>query len=415
LPRYPIAGGISLLAIFVTGAWWAKMDVSPLLETAMIRRGELWRLVTSILPHGGALHLIFNVYWLWVFGTLVEQVLGPIKTAGLILLFAVASNALEFAFLTGGIGLSGVGYGLFGLLWVLSSRDERFRDAVDRGTIQVFVVWFFVCIVLTLTKVMLIANLAHAGGAVLGILAGFAIARPDRRIPIAAGIGAFVLLSLGAATLWRPVLNLSGHAGYEEARWGYDALVANRNQEAARWFRDAVAYQPAMSEFWYDLGVACERVHDAPKAVRAYRKAAGLGSAEGQVRLGELYTFGSAGLPKDDIQALFWFRKAAAQNDPGALNSVAWAYATSTSPAIRNPAAALEFARKAVHLSKDHPVPAFLDTLAEAYYVNAQYEEAVKTEQQALALASPGDQDDYRMRLEKYQGALKSQGTPDGF
>ena len=38
-PRYPIAAGISLLAIVATVAWWLDRDISPLLETAMIRRG----------------------------------------------------------------------------------------------------------------------------------------------------------------------------------------------------------------------------------------------------------------------------------------------------------------------------------------------------------------------------------------
>jgi membrane associated rhomboid family serine protease len=92
-------------------------------------------------------------------------VLGPIRTAGLILLFALASSALEFDFSAGGIGLSCVGYGLFGLLWILSSRDERFRDTVAKPTIQLFVVWFFVCIGLTLAKVMPVANIAHGGAA----------------------------------------------------------------------------------------------------------------------------------------------------------------------------------------------------------------------------------------------------------
>ena len=65
VPRYPVVAGTALLAIGVTIAWWAKVDISPLFETAMIRRGELWRLVTSIFPHGGILHLAFNIYWLW--------------------------------------------------------------------------------------------------------------------------------------------------------------------------------------------------------------------------------------------------------------------------------------------------------------------------------------------------------------
>ena len=93
ITRYPVVAGTALLAIVVTAAWWMKMDISPLFETAMIRRGELWRLVTSIFPHVGILHLAFNIYWLWVFGTLVEETYGHLKTAALILLFAVGSGA----------------------------------------------------------------------------------------------------------------------------------------------------------------------------------------------------------------------------------------------------------------------------------------------------------------------------------
>ena len=117
---------------------------------------------------------------------------------------------------------------------------------------------------------------------------------------------------------------------------------------------------------------------------------------------------GLAGVPKDDAQARYWFRKAAAQDSPFALNCVAWAYATSSNPAIRNPAAALKYAREAVALTSARPNPAFLDTLAEAYYVNGQNAEAVKTEEQAIALASPNDLRDFRIRLEKYKLASTS-------
>lgn len=84
-----------MLAVGVTLAWWAKVDISPLFANAMIRRGELRRLVTSILPHAGVLHLVFNIYWLWIFGTLIEETFGHLKTAVLILLFAVAPGNLD--------------------------------------------------------------------------------------------------------------------------------------------------------------------------------------------------------------------------------------------------------------------------------------------------------------------------------
>src|SRR5262249_2296939 len=159
--QYPVIAGIAILSAGVTVAWWAKADVSPLFENAMIRHGEPWRLVTSIFPHVDILHLVFNVYWFWVFGTLVEEVFGHIKTISLIGLFALASGAFDYALWEGGVGLSGVVYGLFGLLWILSARDERFRDAVDKRTVQLFVAWFFICIVLTATKILPVANVAH--------------------------------------------------------------------------------------------------------------------------------------------------------------------------------------------------------------------------------------------------------------
>src|SRR5260370_9782553 len=113
IPRYPIVAGTALLSTGVTLAWWAKVDVPPLFATAMIRRGELWRLVTSMLPHAGILHLAFNIYWLWAFGTLVEEVFGHLKTAALILLFAFGSGAWGFVLASGGVGLSGVVYATF--------------------------------------------------------------------------------------------------------------------------------------------------------------------------------------------------------------------------------------------------------------------------------------------------------------
>ena len=125
--KYPVITGVGILAVGITIAWWAKLDISPLFDTAEIRRGQLWRLATCILPHLDILHLAFNLYWLWVFGTAVERVYGHAQTALFTLLFAVGSSSLDFAFDRGGVGLSGVGYGLFGLLFVLSDRDDRLR------------------------------------------------------------------------------------------------------------------------------------------------------------------------------------------------------------------------------------------------------------------------------------------------
>src|SRR6266850_203956 len=322
--HYPVTAGTALLAIGVTIAWMGGVDVSALFESAMIRRGELWRLVTSIFPHISIFHLGFNIYWLWVFGTLVEEVYGQAKTAALFLLFAIGTGALEFAFSDGGVGLSGVGYGLFGLLWVLSKRDSRFVDAVDRRTVETFVIWFFVCIATTYLNVMRVANIAHGAGAVLGILTGYALTEHRRRLAHVAGASAVLVFGLWAATFGRPLINASADGGRDEGTWGYDALVANRNQEAIKWFRQALQYKPSDSLYLYDLAIAYERVGDKQAAQATYQKSAARGDAQSQYFLGLMYENGTGGMSKSEKDALIWYRKAADQGDVSAQNAAAW-------------------------------------------------------------------------------------------
>lgn len=273
IPKYPVVLGIALLATGVTIAWWTGANISLLFENAQIRRGQFWRLATSVLPHLDILHLAFNLYWLWMLGTVVERVYGHLRTALLLLLFAVGSGSWDFALAQGGVGLSGVGYGLFGFLYVLSQYDERFKDSLDKRTVNLFIGWFFVCIFATVTHLFSVANVAHAAGGVLGLLLGYALVLPARRAVIASTIGGLLLFGFCGATFGRPFINLSSYGGYEEARWGYDALIANRNGEAIRWCRDAVKYQPKVSSFWFNLGIAYQRSNDKAAASLAYQRA----------------------------------------------------------------------------------------------------------------------------------------------
>lgn len=409
--KYPITTGTGLLAVGVTLAWWAKIDVSPLFESPLVRSGEVWRLVTSIFPHLDTLHLIFNLYWLWVFGTLVEEVYGHFKTAGLFLLFAVGPNALEYAFSVGGVGLSGVGYGLFGLLWILSRRDERFRDAIDTRTIQLFVVWFFICIVLTMAKVMAVGNIAHGAGAVLGILTAYAITMPERRTMIATSMVLLLAFGFWASTVGRPRVNLSAYGGYEECRIGDVAMRAQHYDQALKWLQIAVTYRKPQLACLTDLGFTYQSLNRGDQALATYQKAAAMGDAESSYYVAAIYEQGRAGIPKDLKKATFWYSKAAEQvqadtPNPDLLNNIAWALATSSEPEVRSPAAALQYAQKAIAAEKGQPRPHILDTLAEAYYVNERYTDAVRTEKQAIELAAASEKSDYQKNLEKYQSAF---------
>jgi membrane associated rhomboid family serine protease len=269
--QYPMLVACGGIAVAVTIAWGSGADVSSLVESAGIRRGELWRLLASAFLHVNVVHLLFNLYWPWEFGQPVERHFGHAKTAALLALLAIVSGAFEFAFVRGGVGLSGVVYGLFGLLWVLSRHDDRFRATISRSTILLFVAWFGFCIVATEAKIYQIGNVAHGSGFVVGILIGFAISR--RSGLIAAGTGLLVLVGLWGATLGRPMVNLSRTAGYEEARWGYDALMAHQDQAALSWLCAAARLQPESDAVWFNLGIVYKRLGDDAASKAAYERA----------------------------------------------------------------------------------------------------------------------------------------------
>ena len=211
LDLFPVTAVTVVAAIGVTAGWRlfgkniAFLAMHPLAFTT-----EPWRLITSSLPHLGLLHLFFNLYWLIQFGRKLEGRYGSAAMAGIILLTSAASAAAEFAFFSGGLGLSGVVYGLFGMLWMLSRLDEReLAGNMPKETVNLMVGWFFLCIVLTWTGMMLIANVAHGVGALIGIVLGQAVGvDARRRLPWIAGLVVACVWIYMLATWGRPYVNI---------------------------------------------------------------------------------------------------------------------------------------------------------------------------------------------------------------
>jgi GlpG protein len=249
---------VAAMAIFVTIAVkTGRTDLMPFVMTSVAFDSEPWRLAASALPHGGAVHLIFNVIWLWVLGTRLEETLGHVTTFIIMLVLAVGSAAAEYAFFVGGIGLSGVVYGIVGCLLVLAREDRRFRDAIDKRTLVLFGVWFVLCVIFTVTDVMPIGNVAHASGFVLGIFIGYVIA-PGSRARRAAAAGALLVTlaaSLGAASLWRPQVSLTADAAIDDEILGWQAIDAKQYDVAVRHLERSLELDPDRATTWFNYGV----------------------------------------------------------------------------------------------------------------------------------------------------------------
>jgi membrane associated rhomboid family serine protease len=263
IPAFPVVTVVAAMAIFVTIAVkTGKTEMQPFLMSSVAFDNQPWRLAASALPHLSAFHLIFNVVWLWILGTRLEETLGHVTTFVIIVVLAVGSAAAEFAFAAGGVGLSGVGYGLVGCLFVLARKDRRFRDAIDKRTLVLFAVWFVLCVILTVTDVLPVGNVAHGAGFVLGVLVGYLIAPGAKPARAAAGVAlvALVASSLAAAALWRPQLNFSVNAAFDDTLRAWDALEAKQYAVAVRHLERALALDPNDAANWYNYGVALQYV-----------------------------------------------------------------------------------------------------------------------------------------------------------
>jgi hypothetical protein len=107
------------------------------------------------------------------------------------------------------VGLSGVIYGLVGILWMGRLRHPEFELVCHRSIVQFFVFWFFFCIVMTYAGLWPVANVAHGAGLVFGFLYGRAMF--DTR----ARAGWIALATVATLLVLATLVYCPGHNGYE--------------------------------------------------------------------------------------------------------------------------------------------------------------------------------------------------------
>lgn len=132
---------------------------------------QLLKMISPILLHGGLLHLAFNMLWLWEFGRRIEAVQASWALLLLIVSIALMSNTAQFLY-GGSIffgGMSGVVYGLFAYIWMWQMFDPRKGMALP-GALIFFLLFFL--IVFTIIDLDFIADEAHIGGLLTGVVYG---------------------------------------------------------------------------------------------------------------------------------------------------------------------------------------------------------------------------------------------------
>ena len=136
-----------------------------------ILSGQIWRLVTPAFLHGNMLHILFNMYWLYQLGGMIERTEGKKTIILHVLAFAALSNTAQY--INAGpnfVGMSGVIYALVGYLWMMTRFDPYGRYRLDQSVVIIMVIWMVVCIMGFVPRV---ANTAHVGGFIVGVIWGY--------------------------------------------------------------------------------------------------------------------------------------------------------------------------------------------------------------------------------------------------
>ena len=131
----------------------------------------LLRTLSPALLHFGAIHLVFNLLWLWFFGRQLERMQGSWLLLTLVIAVAFISNSAQFLFYGNQFGgMSGVVYGLVGYSWCLHYFMPHSYLMFNGAMFTFFLVWLVVAALLPG-----FADAAHVAGLTSGAIAGLVV------------------------------------------------------------------------------------------------------------------------------------------------------------------------------------------------------------------------------------------------
>jgi membrane associated rhomboid family serine protease len=161
---------------------------------AIAQGHEYWRLVSGGFLHAGLIHILFNMYFLYVLGTQLEPAVGRVRFALLyfVSLLAGSFGALLFSPDTVTVGASGAVFGLMG--GAVIALRARGISPMESGLGLV--------IILNLGITFIIPGISiggHIGGLVGGLIAGYLLFDVgERRRADALAVAGCVALAVAA-------------------------------------------------------------------------------------------------------------------------------------------------------------------------------------------------------------------------
>lgn len=246
---------------------WDTLAKFGYVRADFIWKGQVWGLLTSAFIHIEFWHLALNVYWLWTLGSRLERAIGSLRFVAFFLASAFVSSSFQLAVSDStGIGASGVIYAIFGFMWPLRHRYPSFKEVLNFRTIQLFVFWIGVCVVITWLGVLNVGNASHISGLMFGAAVAGVFAAHQKRILMSVAPTALVVLAV-VPLFWCPW----------SAAWlsekAYEAHAVEQYDVAILRYTEVIAIDPENSWALLNRSYAYEALGEYGKAKVDFQRA----------------------------------------------------------------------------------------------------------------------------------------------
>lgn len=142
--------------------------------TPLVKYGQYYRLLTSAFLHIGAIHLIFNMYALYIAGSQIEYVYGKIKYIIIYLFSAFMGSLFTIALSSENVVSAGASGAIFGLFGSLLYFGYNYRGYIGNAIISQLVPVIILNLVIGFSNPN-IGNAAHIGGLIGGYIISMAL------------------------------------------------------------------------------------------------------------------------------------------------------------------------------------------------------------------------------------------------
>ena len=132
---------------------------------------QFWRFVSAIFLHGSFVHLLYNVFALALFGSMLERLIGGKRFLVVFIATGILANIVSVNFYSSSLGASGAIFGVIGALIVVRPLMVVWAFGLPMPLFLAGIIWA-VGDVIGLFVPSDVANLAHLSGMVFGLIFG---------------------------------------------------------------------------------------------------------------------------------------------------------------------------------------------------------------------------------------------------